>query len=61
MSCNRQAVIVTPSINEHQLFEDLKMQNLKNKIVQAKKALAAERLIDGEIFFDELLAGKFDK
>ncbi|MBP9726470.1 MAG: type II toxin-antitoxin system Phd/YefM family antitoxin [Gammaproteobacteria bacterium] len=61
ISRNGKAVVVILSINEYQYFEDLKMQNLKNRVQQAKKELAAGRLIDGESFFDELLSGKFDE
>lgn len=58
ISRNGKAVVVILSINEYQHFEDLKMQNLRNRVAQAKEELAAERLIDGESFFDELLSDK---
>lgn len=52
---NGKPIVVILSINEYQHFEDLKMQNLRNRVMQAKEELAAGRLIDGETFFDELL------
>lgn len=61
ISRNGKAIVVILSINEYQYFEDLKMQNLRNRVAQAKEELAAGRLIDGESFFDELLSGNFDE
>lgn len=61
ISRNGKAVVVILSINEYEHFEELKMQNLRNRVQQAKEELAAGRLMDGEDFFDELLSGKFDE
>ena len=36
------------------------MQYIKIRIEQAKEDIAAGQIVDGEVFFDNLLNGKFD-
>jgi len=57
---NGKAVAVVLSIDNYLNLESLKMQYLKTRVEQAKEEVAAGRIIDGDVFFDDLLNGKFD-
>ncbi|AHE65648.1 type II toxin-antitoxin system Phd/YefM family antitoxin [Legionella oakridgensis] len=57
---NGKAVAVVLSVDDYLNLESLKMQYLKTCIKQAKEDIATGRTIEGSIFFDDLLNGKFD-
>jgi prevent-host-death family protein len=57
---NGKAIAVVLSVEDYQNLEVLKMQQLNARVAQARKDIIAGRTIEGETFFDELLAGKFD-
>ncbi|KTD07112.1 type II toxin-antitoxin system Phd/YefM family antitoxin [Legionella jamestowniensis] len=57
---NGKAVAVVLSVDDYLNLESLKMQYLKIRVEQAKEDIAAGRMIDGDVFFDDLLNGKFD-
>lgn len=57
---NGKAVAVVISVDDYLNLEALKMQQLKARVEQAKEDVIAGRTMDGTIFFDNLLAGKFD-
>ncbi len=58
---NGKAVAVVLSVDDYLNLESLKIQNLKTRVEQAKKDMTAGRIIDGNVFFDDLLNGKFDQ
>ena len=53
-------VSVMISADDYQIIEDMKMRYLKEKLTQAKNDIDNGRVVDGPIFFDDLLAGKYD-
>lgn len=57
---NGKAVAVVVSVDDYLNLESLKMQNLKALVAQAKEDIAAGRVIEGDLYFDNLLNGKFD-
>lgn len=57
---NGKPVAVVMSAEDYQSIDELKMQLLQARMVQAKADIAAGNLIDGESFFDELESGKYD-
>ncbi|MBA3537004.1 MAG: type II toxin-antitoxin system Phd/YefM family antitoxin [Tatlockia sp.] len=57
---NGKAVAVVLSVEDYLSLESLKMQSLKNRVIQAKEAIALGHIVDGDPFFDDLLKGKFD-
>ncbi|HGN0870254.1 TPA: type II toxin-antitoxin system Phd/YefM family antitoxin [Providencia alcalifaciens] len=57
---NGKPVAVVMSAEDYQNFEAMKLQLLQARAAQAKADIAAGDLIDGEAFFDELGAGKYD-
>ncbi len=57
---NGKAVAIVLSVEDYLNLESLKMQYLKARVEQAKQDVAAGRIIEGDIFFDDLLNGKFD-
>jgi prevent-host-death family protein len=57
---NGKGVAVVLSIEDYLNFEAIKMQQLKDRVTQAKEAITTGRTKDGRAFFDDLLAGKFD-
>ncbi len=57
---NGKAVAVVLSVEDYLSLESLKMQSLKNRVIQAKEAIALGHIVDGDVFFDDLLKGKFD-
>lgn len=57
---NGKAVAVVLSVDDYLNLESLKMQYLKTRVEQAKEDVAAGRMIEGDMFFDDLLNGKFD-
>lgn len=57
---NGKAIAVVLSVEDYQNLEVLKMQQLNVRVEQARKDIIAGRTIEGETFFDDLLAGKFD-
>lgn len=52
---NGKAVAIVISIDDYLNFETLKMQQLKNRVEQAKEDIAAGRTVDGNTLFDYLL------
>lgn len=58
---NGKAVAVVLSVDDYLNLESLKIQNLKTRVEQAKKDMAAGRIIEGNVFFDDLLNGKLDQ
>lgn len=57
---NGKAVAIVISIEDYLNFEALKVQQLKNRVEQAKADIAAGRTFDGDALFDNLLNGTFD-
>ena len=57
---NGKAVAIVLSVDDYQCFETLKMNELTNRVEQAKKDLMAGSITEDDHFFDSLLAGKFD-
>lgn len=57
---NGKPVAVVMSAEDYQNIEAMKLQLLQARVAQAKADIAASDLIDGEAFFDELGAGKYD-
>lgn len=57
---NGKAVAVVLSVENYLNLEALKKHFLQNRVEQAKEDIASGRVIDGELFFDDLLNGKFD-
>lgn len=57
---NGKAVAVVLSVDDYLNLESLKMQHLKTRVEQAREDIAMGRAIDGNVFFDDLLKGKFD-
>lgn len=57
---NGKPVAVVMSTEDYQNFEAMKLQLLQTRAAQARADIAAGALIDGEAFFDELGAGKYD-
>ncbi|MCX7115704.1 MAG: type II toxin-antitoxin system Phd/YefM family antitoxin [Gammaproteobacteria bacterium] len=57
---NGKAVAVVLSVDDYQLFEALKLNVLKQRVEQAKEAILAGQVTNGDAFFDDLLNGKFD-
>ncbi|AWN75937.1 TPA: type II toxin-antitoxin system Phd/YefM family antitoxin [Legionella pneumophila] len=54
---NGKAVAVVLSVDDYLNLESLKMQYLKTRVEQAKEDVAAGRIIEGDVFFDDLLSG----
>ncbi len=57
---NGKPVAVVISIEEYENMEVLKLRLLQSKATKAKNDISAGLTIDGEQFFDELEAGKYD-
>jgi prevent-host-death family protein len=57
---NGKAVAVVLSVDDYQNLESLKMQYLKTRVAQSKEDVASGRIIQGDVFFDDLFNGKFD-
>jgi prevent-host-death family protein len=57
---NGKAVAIVISIDDYLNFETLKMQQLKNRVEQAKDDIVAGRISDGAVLFDHLLEEEFD-
>jgi len=57
---NGKAVAVVLSVDDYMILESLKIQHLKARVKQAKEAIEAGHIVDGDQFFDSLLKGKFD-
>lgn len=57
---NGKAVAVVISIDDYLNIEAVKMQRLQDRVSQAKTAIATGHTIDGQTFFEDLLAGKRD-
>ncbi|OOH90681.1 antitoxin [Pasteurellaceae bacterium 15-036681] len=57
---NGKPVAVVMSIDEYQQIEEFKIQLLKMRAKQAQIETEKNQLVDGEEFFDELLAGHYD-
>ena len=48
------------SVEDYERFENLKLQVLQMRAIKVDKDIAAEVLVDGEPFFDELERGYHD-
>ena len=48
------------SADDYESIEEMKMLYLKEKLAQAKDDIDNGRLVDGQAFFDDMLAGKYD-
>ena len=57
---NGKAVAVVISVEDYERFENLKLQVLQMRAIKIDKDFAAEALVDGEQFFDELESGYHD-
>lgn len=57
---NGKPVAVVISVDEYETIEALKLQLLQSRAMQAKVDIAANNLVDGESFFDELEKGHLD-
>lgn len=57
---NGKPVAVVMSAEDYQNFEAMKLQLLQARAAQTRADIAEGDLIDGETFFDELGAGKYD-
>jgi len=57
---NGKPVAVVISIDEYEYIETLKLDFLKSRADKAKIDIAKGNVVDGEAFFDELEAGKYD-
>jgi prevent-host-death family protein len=57
---NGKPVAVVISVEEYESIEALKLRVLQSRAVQAKADIAADNLVDGDVFFDELEAGLHD-
>ena len=53
-------ISVIMSADDYEAIEEMKMRYLKEKLAQAKDDIDNGRLVDGPIFFDDMLAGKYD-
>ena len=53
-------VSVLISFSDYEKTEELKMAYLKERLARSKEDIAEDRIVDGEAFFDDLLAGKHD-
>ena len=57
---NGKIVAIVMSVDEYSNLETLKMQQLKARVEQAKQDVIAGRTVDGDSFFNKLLAGEFE-
>lgn len=57
---NGKPVAVVISAEEYQSIEALKLHYLQSRAAQAEADIDAGKLTDGESFFNELEAGKYD-
>lgn len=57
---NGKAVAVVISMEEYERFENLKLQVLRMRAAQLDEDIAAQNVVDGEQFFDELESGHHD-
>lgn len=57
---NGKAVAVVLSVDDYLNIESLKLQYLKTRIEQAKEDIAAGQILEGDVFFQDLLNGAFD-
>lgn len=57
---NGKPVAVVISTEEYASIEALKLHLLQSRALQAKAAIVAGNLVDGESFFDTLQSGHFD-
>jgi len=57
---NGKPVAVVVSIEEFENIEEIKREWLQARFVNAKHAIEQNKTLNGEEFFDELFAGKYD-
>jgi len=57
---NGKPVAVVLSIDEYENIEALKLQFLQSRVARAKADIEAANTTDGDSFFNDLEAGKFD-
>ena len=57
---NGKAVAVVISMEDYERFENLKLQVLQMRAAQVDEKIAAQNVVDGEQFFDELESGHHD-
>ncbi|MFC4346821.1 type II toxin-antitoxin system Phd/YefM family antitoxin [Kordiimonas lipolytica] len=60
ISKNGKPVAVVISMDEYEGIEALKLRLLQSRAAQAKLDIEASNTADGETFFDDVEAGKFD-
>ena len=58
---NGKAVAVVLCVEDYSNLESLKMHYLKTRVDKAKHDIDTGRIVEGDVFFDDLLNGKFDK
>lgn len=57
---NGKPVAVVISIDEYESIETFKLRFLQLRFAQAKKDIEMDNTVNGEMFFNELLSGKYD-
>lgn len=57
---NGKPVAVVISMDEYEGMEALKLRLLQSRAAQAKLDIEAGNITDGEAFFEDVKAGKFD-
>ena len=57
---NGKPVAVVISMDEYEHFESMKLQLLRTSAQQANEEISNGTTIDGNVFFNDLQAGKFD-
>ena len=57
---NGKPVAVVISAEEYESIEALKLRLLQSRAILAKANIAAGNLVDGDKFFDEMEAGRYD-
>ncbi len=57
---NGKVVAVVISVEDYERFENLKLQVLKRRAAQVDEDIAAQNVVDGEQFLDELESGHHD-
>jgi prevent-host-death family protein len=57
---NGKPVAVVLSIEEFENIEEIKRQWLQTRFLNAQQEIEQGNTVEGEVFFDELLTGKYD-
>jgi prevent-host-death family protein len=53
-------ISVIMSAEDYEIVEAMKMSYLKEKLARSKDDVEKGRVVDGPVFFDDLLSGKYD-